>query len=104
MGVAKSLKSPRIQKVPREPVKELDLRALVDASDDAIIGTDLNGTIVSWNRGAEKITGYKAEEILGRSVTVFLPPDHLDEHSENAARLRRGEHIQRFETTRTHKD
>ena len=83
MGVAKSLKSPRIQKVPREPVKELDLRVLVDASDDAIIRTDLSGTIVSWNMGAEKITGYKAEEILGRSVTVFLTPDHLDEHCEN---------------------
>ena len=82
----------------------LDLRALVDASDDAIIGTDLDGTILSWNKGAEKICGYTAEEILGRSVSVFVPPDRLHEHYENLMRLRRGEHIQRFETTRIRKD
>jgi PAS domain S-box-containing protein len=80
------------------------LAAIVEASDDAIIGTDLDGTIVSWNKGAEKMCGYKAKEILGRSVSVFVPPDRLGEHSENLKRLRRGEHIQRFETTRIHKD
>jgi PAS domain S-box-containing protein len=82
----------------------LDLRALVEASDDAIIGTDLDGIILSWNKGAEKICGYKAEEILGRSVSVFVPPDRLHEHYQNVRRLRRGEHIQRFETTRIRKD
>jgi PAS domain S-box-containing protein len=90
----------------RKRAQELDshLAAIVEASDDAIIGTDVDGTIVSWNKGAEKMCGYKAKEILGRSVSVFVPPDRLGEHSENLKRLRRGEHIQRFETTRIHKD
>jgi PAS domain S-box-containing protein len=104
MAFAKPSNPARIQKVPREHGEGLDLRALIDASDDAIIGTDPNGTIVSWNKGAEKMCGYKAKEILGRSVSVFLPPGHLDEHSENLKRLRRGEHIQSFESTRIHKD
>src|SRR5262249_54990970 len=78
--------------------------ALVDASDDAIIGTDLDGIIVSWNKGAEKISGYKAEEILGRSASVFVPPDRFNEHTDNLMRLRRGEHIPRFETIRIRKD
>ena len=99
-----TLISSTIQEIPRELGEELDLRALVEASDDAIIGTDVDGTIVSWNKGAEKMCGYKAKEILGRSVSVFVPPDRLGEHSENLKRLRRGEHIQRFETTRIHKD
>jgi PAS domain S-box-containing protein len=104
MGVAKSLKSSRIQKVPRKPLKELGLRALVDACDHAIIGTDANGIIVSWNKGAEKICGYKAEEALGRSISILIPPDHPDELPEIMTRLRRGEHIATFETTRIHKD
>jgi PAS domain S-box-containing protein len=96
--------SSAIQEVQRERSENLDLRALIDASDDAIIGTDINGTILSWNKGAEKITGYKAEEILGRPVSVFVPPDRFPEHTENLMRLRRGEHIERFETIRIHKD
>ena len=99
-----TLISSTIQEIPRELGEELDLRALVEASDDAIIGTDVDGTIVSWNKGAEKMCGYKAEEILGRSVSVFVPPERLGEHSENLKRLRRGEHIRRFETTRIRKD
>jgi len=99
-----TLISSTIQEVPRELGEELELRSLVEASDDAIIGTDVDGTIVSWNKGAEKMCGYTAEEILGRSVSMFVPPDRLGEHSENLKRLRRGEHIQRFETTRIRKD
>ena len=67
-------------------------------------GSAIDGTIVSWNKGAEKICGYKAKEILGRQISELIPPDRPDEHSENLKRLRRGEHIQRFETTRIHKD
>jgi PAS domain S-box-containing protein len=99
-----TLISGTIQEVQRERAGGLDVRALVDASDDAIIGTDLSGIIVSWNKGAEQICGYKAEEILGKSVSVFVPPGHLDEHYENLSRLERGEHIERFEATRIHKD
>jgi PAS domain S-box-containing protein len=99
-----TLISHAIQKTQREHGEDLDLRAIVDASDDAIIGTDFDGTIVSWNKGAEKITGYSAEEVLGRPVTVLTPPSYLDEFSRNIRRLQRGEHIERFETTRIHKD
>jgi PAS domain S-box-containing protein len=96
--------SSAVRALRRKPSAELDLRALVEASDDAIVGTDLDGNILSWNKGAEKICGYRAEEILGRSVSVFVPPDRLHEYYENLRRLRRGEHIQRFETIRIRKD
>src|SRR5262245_19560561 len=71
----------------------LDLRALVDASDDAIIGKTIDGTIISWNQGAEKIYGYKAEEVLGQSISLLIPPDHQDELPKIMRRLQRGEHI-----------
>ena len=58
---------------------------------------------MSWNKGAEKICGSKAEEALGRSISILIPPDHSDELPEIMARVRRGEHIATFETTRIHK-
>jgi PAS domain S-box-containing protein len=79
-------------------------RALVEASDDAIIGKAMDGTIISWNKGAEKIYGYKAEEILGRSISVLIPPGHPNEFSEIMMRLQRGEHIEKYETKRIRKD
>lgn len=82
----------------------LSLRAIIDASDDAIIGKTLDGTIVSWNKGAEKIYGYKASEILGQSISILMPPRHKNEFPEIMRRLRRGEHIDGYETTRLTKD
>src|SRR5215831_6040767 len=82
----------------------LDLRALVDASDDAIIGKTMDGTIISWNKGAEKMYGYKAEEVLGQSISLLIPPDHPNELPKIMRRLQRGEHIKSFETTRIRKD
>jgi PAS domain S-box-containing protein len=70
--------------------EELSLRALVDASHDAIIGKTLDGIIVSWNNGAEKIYGYKVEEVLGKAITVLIPPGHPNEFPEIMIRLRRG--------------
>jgi PAS domain S-box-containing protein len=92
------------REIPNVPGQELDLRALVDASDDAIIGKTLDGTILSWNKGAEKIFGYTAEKILGQPISVLVPPGHPNELPEIMVRLRRGEHIEKFETTRIHKD
>ncbi|HEX4611286.1 MAG TPA: PAS domain S-box protein, partial [Urbifossiella sp.] len=82
----------------------LRLAAIVESSDDAIVGKDLDGRITSWNRGAERLYGYAAGEIIGRSLSALVPPDHPDELPAIMARVRRGEHIQHFETQRVRKD
>lgn len=80
------------------------LAAVVASSDDAIISKTLDGIIVSWNEGAQRIFGYTAEEVIGKSITIILPPDHLDEEPQILARLRRGERIDHYQTVRMHKD
>ena len=67
------------------------LAAIVESSDDAIIGKDLSGIILSWNSGAERIFGYKAEEVVGKSITILIPPELLQEETEILSRLRRGQ-------------
>ena len=80
------------------------LAAIVDSSDDAIIGKLLDGTIVSWNRGAERIYGYRADEVIGRHISILVPRDHPDELPAIFRRLRKGERIDHFQTTRLRKD
>ena len=80
------------------------LAAIVDFSDDAIISKDLTGVIATWNRGAERLFGYAAEEVVGKPITILYPPDRLDEGSEILARIGRGERIDHFETIRRRKD
>ena len=80
------------------------LAAIVESSDDGIIGKDLNGTITSWNDGAERIFGYSAAEVIGKSVTILMPPDRYDEEPGILARIRRGERIEHYETVRRRKD
>jgi PAS domain S-box-containing protein len=92
-----------IQDIERQRTDELNLIAIVNASDDAIIRKTLNGTIMSWNKGAEKIYGYKAAEILGQPISVLIPPGHPNPLPE-IMRLQRGGRIQSFETTQMHKD
>jgi PAS domain S-box-containing protein len=79
-------------------------RAIVDASWDAIIGTDAQGTITSWSPGAERMYGYTAAEARGRDISLIVAPDRPDEAHEIMARLRRGERVQDFETVRVGKD
>jgi PAS domain S-box-containing protein len=82
----------------------LKVAAIVEFSHDAIIGKALDGTIASWNKGAEKLYGYSAEEAIGRSIAILLSPDHPDEVASILERLRQGESIDHFETERIAKD
>lgn len=83
---------------------ELWLAALVNSSDDAIIGKTLDGVITSWNAAAQQIYGYSAEEVIGRSVSLLIPPERLDEFNQIMRRLRQGERFDHFETVRLHRD
>lgn len=80
------------------------LAAIVASSDDAIISKDVEGTVTSWNRGAEKLFGYAEEEIVGRSVLAIIPGDREQEERNILARIRSGDQIRHFETTRRHRD
>src|SRR6516165_9116933 len=83
---------------------EAVLAAIVDSSDDAIIGKTLDGQIRTWNAGAERVFGYTAEEAIGRSITMLMPPDRLHEETTIVATLSRGERIDHYETVRVRKD
>jgi PAS domain S-box-containing protein len=80
------------------------LTAIIADSDDAIIGKDLNGIIYSWNKGAQTIFGYSAQEMVGDSILRLMPEDRLAEEKEIQARIARGESIQHFETVRKTRD
>jgi PAS domain S-box-containing protein len=76
------------------------LAAIVESSDDAIFSKTLDGTILSWNKAAEKMYGYRAEEVIGRPVSILLPADRPDEVHDILERLQRGEKVEHFETVR----
>jgi len=80
------------------------LAAIVTDSDDAIIGRTIDGIVTSWNRSAERIFGYLAEEMVGHRITVLFPPSRRDEEAQNTERLMKGERIEHFETVRKRKD
>jgi PAS domain S-box-containing protein len=78
--------------------------SIVESSDDAILSKDLNGVITSWNRGAQRLFGYTAEEAVGRSVTLLIPADLHNEEPMILQRVHRGERIEHYETVRQRKD
>ncbi|MGE3401522.1 MAG: PAS domain S-box protein [Vicinamibacterales bacterium] len=80
------------------------LAAIVESSEDAIVSKDLGGIVTSWNAGAERMFGYSAEEMIGRSIRTIIPPDRHEEEDDVLARLRRGDKVHHFETTRRRKD
>ncbi len=80
------------------------LAAIVQSSDDAIVSKDLNGIVQSWNRGAERLFGYLAEEIIGKPILMILPKGREDEETQILRRIRAGERIDHFETIRVRKD
>jgi PAS domain S-box-containing protein len=89
----------------RESEQELRwLASIVQSSDDAIVSKDLDGIITSWNNGAERVFGYTAEEAVGQPITIVISQDRQDEERTILARIRRGEHIDHFETVRQRKD
>jgi len=80
------------------------LAAIVDSSDDAIIGKTLDGTIISWNAGAQRIYGYTADEVVGQPIAILVPRDRPNELPAILGRLRRGERISHYRTERIRKD
>jgi two-component system sensor kinase FixL len=80
------------------------LAAIADSSDDAIIGKDLNGVVTSWNKAAETMFGYAADEIIGRPITAIIPPERIEEEATILDRIRRGERTIHLETNRRRKD
>ncbi len=84
--------------------KNLRLAAIVDSSDDAIIGKTLDGIITSWNKGAEKIYGFKEYEVLGKPISILAPHDHADEIQGFLEQIRSGKSVKRLETVRRNKD
>ncbi len=80
------------------------LSAIIESAEDAIISKTLSGVITSWNGGAERIFGYTASEAIGKSVTILIPLNHIDEEPTILARIRAGERIEHYETVRLRKD
>lgn len=80
------------------------LAAIVQSSDDAIVSKTLDGIITTWNAGAQRLFGYTAEEVIGKPVTILMPPDVVDEEPGILARLRAGQRIDHYETIRQRKD
>ena len=107
-----SLPDSRDPQQPKDDIRNLQsvelapywLTAIIDSADDAIISKTLEGIITSWNQGAQRIFGYTAAEIVGKSVRVLIPADHLDEETEILARIRAGERVEHYETVRQRRD
>ncbi len=80
------------------------LGTVVESSDDAIVAKTLDGTVTAWNKGAERIFGYTAEEMIGRPIDTLIPPERRDEETTILGQLRKGERIEHYETIRVCKD
>jgi PAS domain S-box-containing protein len=94
----------QIETALRESEQRLSwLASIVESSDDAIVSKNLDGIITSWNRGAERVFGYTAEEAIGQPITIVIPQDRQDEERAILTRIRRGERIDHFETVRQRK-
>ena len=88
----------------RTDLARAHLAAIVESSDDAIVSKTLQSIILSWNKGAERLFGYSADEAIGQPITMLIPPDRRDEEQQILERIIRGERIEHFETVRVSKD
>jgi PAS domain S-box-containing protein len=107
--VESHLKMSRFRREASEAIRRAEqnaslLAAIVESSDDAIVSKDLNGIIMSWNQGAERLFGYTAAEAVGRSITMLIPPERIEEEDRILAQIRRGQRVDHFETIRVRKD
>ena len=104
VSVLWSTTEPSLKELPANEIAAYWLSAIIESADDAIISKTLEGVITSWNKGAARLFGYTAEEIIGKPVLVLIPSDHQHEETEILSRIKRGERVEHFETTRQHKD
>ena len=96
---------PNLRELSAHPDQAVGLlAAIVDSSDDAIISKNLDGTITSWNRSAQRVFGYSEQEAIGQNISLIVPADRLDEERDILERLKRGERIENFDTVRRGKD
>lgn len=80
------------------------MAAIVESSDDMIVSKTLNGTITSWNQGAEKVLGYRADEVIGQPISMLMPPEAAEDTEKILSKVRRGEKVDHYITQRRHKD
>src|SRR5437588_5353839 len=99
-----SSKAMNIVERPPRPSVNSHLAAIIESSEDAIASKDLNGMITSWNKSAERLFGYTAEEIIGQPVTVIIPPELHGDEPKILSKIKSGERIEHFETVRVHKN
>ena len=111
--IMSQLKRTRVVGRQREALRDRDqaeaavyerLASIVESSDDAIISKDLNGIVLTWNKGAEHIFGYTVDEMIGQPIARLIPSERHDEEPAILERLRRGERVDHYETVRIHKD
>jgi two-component system, LuxR family, sensor kinase FixL len=102
MNIATVGRDLRVQRHAEAELRRL--AAIVESSNDAIIGTTLDGVITTWNRGAERTFGYRAAEVIGRSVSILAVPHREDEMPQILEQIRLGRKIEHYETVRRHKD
>lgn len=100
--IGSNLKMHKLRKDAAE--REARLAAIVESSDDAIVSKDLNGVVTSWNQSAERIFGYKAEEVIGKSILLIIPPELHRDEDMILGKIGRGERIDHFETVRVAKN
>ncbi|HWX22339.1 MAG TPA: PAS domain S-box protein [Candidatus Binatia bacterium] len=104
-AVKRELRAAQERRIRRQTEASMAyLASIVQSSDDAIIGKTLDGTIVSWNAGAERLYGYSAIEVIGHSISLLFPPYRPEELSEILEQIRSGRAVERLETVRLRKD
>jgi protein-histidine pros-kinase len=104
-AVQRALEDKRLRAEKKRALETISrLAAIVESSDDAIVGKTLEGIITSWNKGAEKLYGYSAAEVLGQPISALAPPDLAEEEAQILARVERGKRIEHYESVRVRKD